>query len=407
MRPRGAQEGSVAVLRAPAADIPDPPLCAAEDAAAGLDVRPSAGPRECRKAAAAQHAVRSLPESRRLPRGRDVTASVLPRPAVRKKLTFARARIEGAAMLRLWLACGSATLAVSVATADPASDCSQHQDADRRIRGCGEFIRQNPRHPDLFKVHHNRAMAYWKKGQHDAAIRDYDKAIELKSGVTTLYYDRGTLLLMKKQHDRAIADFDKALALNPRDDNSLFQRGSAFFAMGQYVRAIQDFDKAIEINPRSARTFFQRGNALLMSKQAGKAVDDYSKTIALNPKLASAYLSRGLGYEVLGRTQEAIADLKTSLALDPRLKASQDALKRLEAAAVPRGPPAAEGCDTAKEPKKCQATRALLQQLKTDPKAARWNNDVDFEYAKGDDEQSMLFKFMLESIPARAPRPKG
>ena len=92
--------------------------------------------------------------------------------------------------------------------------------------------------------------------------------------------------------------------------------------------------------------------------------------------------------------------------LDPRLKIGEEGLKRIEAAAVPSDPAAADFCGKAKEPKKCLSTRALLQQLKTDAKAARWSSDVDFEYAQGDDELNTLFKFMLESIPSRAPQQK-
>ena len=305
------------------------------------------------------------------------------------------------AMAWVWL-----LLAVPVARADPASDCSQHQDTERRIRGCGEFIQQNPPPPGPVQGLPQPWPCLLEEGQHDSAIRDYNKAIELNAGVLSLFYDRGTLLLIKKQYDRAIADYDKALALNPRDDNSLFQRGAAYADKGQYDRAIADFTKALEINPRSARTFFNRGSSHLKSKQADKALSDYSKAIELDPKLAVAHANRGLAYELIGRNQEAIADFKKSLVLDPRLKIGEEGLKRIEAAAVPSDPAAADFCGKAKEPKKCLSTRALLQQLKTDAKAARWSSDVDFEYAQGDDELNTLFKFMLESIPSRAPQQK-
>jgi tetratricopeptide (TPR) repeat protein len=308
-------------------------------------------------------------------------------------------------MRRIALAGLALIVTVPVAGANPAADCSQHQDADRRIRGCSELIRQNPRHPDLFKMYHNRALAYWKKGQYDPAIQDYNKAIELNSRIHGLFYDRATLFLIKKQNDRAIADYDKAVALDPRHANSYFNRGAAYADKGQHERAIRDYNKAIEINPRDAKTFYNRGNSHVKNKQLDKAIPDYTKAIELDPKLARAYSDRGIVYEALGRKTEAIADLRKSLALDPRIKLSQDALARLEAA-IPSDPAVAEFCGKAKEPKKCLSTQALVQQLKKDPKAARWNDEVDFTYTRSDDESSMLFKFMLESMPSQGQQPK-
>jgi tetratricopeptide (TPR) repeat protein len=307
-------------------------------------------------------------------------------------------------MLRSLIGGMGLMLAAPAAWADAAAECSQHQDAERRIRGCTQLVQQisqqNPRHPDLFKIYHNRGLAYWKKQQLDSAIPDYTKAIELNAREHSLYYDRGTLFLMKRQYDNAIKDYDKAVALNPRHANTYFNRGAAYVDKGQYDRGIQDFTKSIEIEPREAKGYYNRGNAYLKSKQAERAIPDYSKAIELDPKMAVAYGNRGLAYEAAGRKQEAIADLRKAIALDPGNKGSQEGLKRLQPPSpTATDPAAAEFCNNAKDQAKCLNTRALLAQIKKDKTAARWSKDVDFKYAKNDEEQTLLFELMLKSIP--------
>jgi tetratricopeptide (TPR) repeat protein len=310
-------------------------------------------------------------------------------------------------MWQVAIFCSVLVLGASPARADAAADCSQHQDADRRIRGCSEFIQQNPRHADLFKVYHNRALAYWKKNQHDSAIQDYNKAIELNAREYSLFYDRGNLFLIKRQYDNAIKDYDKALALNPRHAKSYFNRGAAYADKSQYDRAIQDFSKTIEIDARDAQAYYNRGNSYAKSKQPDRAILDYSKAIELNPKMAVAYSNRGLVHEAAGRTKDAIADFRKSIALDPGMKASQEGLKRLEATgSVASDPASLEFCGKAKDRTKCLSTRALLEQLKKDKTAARWNDQIDFEYAQGDQEATLLFEFMLKSMGGKAGQPK-
>lgn len=292
------------------------------------------------------------------------------------------------------------TALTSVAWADAAADCSQNQNPELRIQGCSQLIslvtQQNPRHPDLFKAYHNRALGYWKTGRHDDAIQDYSKAIQLNAREFSLLYDRATLFLMKRRYDDAIKDYDAALALKPTDAGAYLNRGAAYADKGQFDRAIKDVTKAIEINPRDARAYYNRGVSYVKTGQAERAISDFGKAIDLDPKMAVAYNNRGLVHEAAGRVKEAVADFRKAIALDAKLKASQDGLKRLESVAgSSQGSPAAVAfCEAAKDRAKCLGTRRVIEQLKTDKASARWSNDVDFQYAQGD-EVDLLFELMI------------
>ena len=62
-------------------------------------------------------------------------------------------------------------------------------------------------------VYLNRGDAFLGKGNYDRAIRDYDKAIELKPDFAVAYSNRGVAYAKKGDYPRAVVDYDKAIEL--------------------------------------------------------------------------------------------------------------------------------------------------------------------------------------------------
>ncbi len=67
-------------------------------------------------------------------------------------------------------------------------------------------------HTDLndAKAYNNRGLSYARKGQHDQAISDYDKALEINPRNAKPYYNRGIAYFEKGQYDKAWGDVHKA-----------------------------------------------------------------------------------------------------------------------------------------------------------------------------------------------------
>ena len=82
---------------------------------------------------------------------------------------------------------------------------------DLGINGCTTVI-QSGKEPNrnLAIAFHNRAVAYYAKGEHDRAIQDYDQAIQLNPTLVDAFNNRGLAYYAKGQHDRAIQDYDQA-----------------------------------------------------------------------------------------------------------------------------------------------------------------------------------------------------
>ena len=66
------------------------------------------------------------------------------------------------------------------------------------------------------------------------------------------YFARGNAKADLGQHFAAIKDYDKAIQLKPNAANAYINRGVAKGDLGQYSAAIKDYDKAIQLKPNDA-----------------------------------------------------------------------------------------------------------------------------------------------------------
>jgi TonB family protein len=116
-----------------------------------------------------------------------------------------------------------------------------------------------PKPPD-FAFYQNRANANFVMGEYDAAITDYNKAIELNSKEPTIYFSRALAHFNNKSFNLAIADFDKVIELDPKEASAYFKRGAALEKVGSFEKALSDYQKAAELDADNdlAKTAVQR-----------------------------------------------------------------------------------------------------------------------------------------------------
>jgi len=180
-----------------------------------------------------------------------------------------------------------------------ASSCPSH-DAELAIRACSAAIASG-RFGDerLAILYYDRANAYRRKGRSDDAIRDFDRAIQLKPDFTLAYNNRGNAYSDTQNYDQAIWDYEAALQLDPNFALAFYNRGLAYAAEGAQRRAIHDFDRAIALDPGNALSFNGRGNANLALGEYDLALRDFEAAMRLDPDLAYAKRGRERTVEAL------------------------------------------------------------------------------------------------------------
>ena len=73
------------------------------------------------------------------------------------------------------------------------------------------FSRAIKASPKADEAYNNRGLAYFKLGQTDNAVKDYDEALRLNGKLTDAHFNRGNAYFAQKQYDRALKDYDEVI----------------------------------------------------------------------------------------------------------------------------------------------------------------------------------------------------
>ena len=94
---------------------------------------------------------------------------------------------------------------------------------------------------------YNRGNNYYKKGELDKAINDYNEAIRINPQYFKAYSNRGIAYGMKGEFEKAINDFSEAIRINPKFSMAYKARAFTYRKLGKTDLAIADEQKAMEL----------------------------------------------------------------------------------------------------------------------------------------------------------------
>ncbi len=171
--------------------------------------------------------------------------------------------------------------------------------------------------PEDATAYHNRGLTYRDLQQHEQALADFNRAIELNPKYATAYHNRGLTYRDLQQHEQALADYNRAIELNPEDANAYHNRGVTYHYLQQHEQALADYNRTIELNPEDTTAYHNRGITYHYLQQHEQALADYNRTIELNSEDATAYHNRGLTYSNLKQHERALTDFNRAIELNP------------------------------------------------------------------------------------------
>lgn len=129
--------------------------------------------------------------------------------------------------------------------------------------------------------------------------------------------NRGAAHLASYEIDAAVADFNAALQIDPDLGSALTNRGNAHAARHETDAAIADFNAALQIDPNLAPALASRGRARLLDHETSAAITDFNAALQIDPNFAPAYGLRAEAYFAKGDTKAAQSDENRALALRP------------------------------------------------------------------------------------------
>jgi len=162
-----------------------------------------------------------------------------------------------------------------------------------------------------------RGLAYGRKGNLPAAVRDLGAAIDANRLDTEAYYSRGVAYTMMRDLDRAILDFSAALRFDPTYADAYYGRGFAYLLANRPERAIEDLDETLRRDPSRAIAWHLRGGAYALLGRPDRAISDFDTALRLKPSDAASLYERGFAYAAKADLERATKDVTTAAALNP------------------------------------------------------------------------------------------
>jgi len=158
-----------------------------------------------------------------------------------------------------------------------------------KIRAITEKI-ENPKTVDDFFL---KAYLAEIDEDKDEAIKNYDKAIELKNDFARAYYYAGAVYVGKKDLDKAMDYFKKFLELKPNYPNNVeacITIAFLYFFKYDYKNADEYLKKVLEYSPDKAEASYDIGDIYYdRIKNLDKAEEYFKRAIELKADFAEAY----------------------------------------------------------------------------------------------------------------------
>jgi tetratricopeptide (TPR) repeat protein len=203
--------------------------------------------------------------------------------------------------------------ATAVAAAPPAPDpaeilydsaraSAEAGDCDEAKRLYLELLAGTPSH---FRARHGLALVLDAQGNHQAALAELDRALDLAPEHSASLVSRGTLLGSLGRYAAAERDLKSVLRVEPSNGEALFNLGVVMTKKGLWSEAIPHLRRALEVQPGRGAAYYYLGEALNHVDDLDGALTSYRRAAELQPDNPRALYGLGIIYDRLARPDDA------------------------------------------------------------------------------------------------------
>jgi tetratricopeptide (TPR) repeat protein len=179
------------------------------------------------------------------------------------------------------------------------------------LRFFTEGMRRTPRNAMCYN---NRGVHYSSTlGNHEAALVDFNKAIEIYPGYLKAILNRAVTLEHLGRNREAIGDLQWVLGSNPNDPDIIFRMGDLRYLLNDFTGALADYNRVLGMNKLYPRIYSKRAGSQAMLGDPRASLRDAEQALEIDPKDEEAYNSRGLAKRLLGDLDAAKADFSEAI----------------------------------------------------------------------------------------------
>jgi tetratricopeptide (TPR) repeat protein len=170
-------------------------------------------------------------------------------------------------------------------------------------------------------IFNSRGSCYYQKGEYDRAIQDYDQALRINPNDADALSNRAVVYSAKGDHQQAIADESRLIDLqsDKPDADPLSSRCYERARIGQLQAALSDCTRSLSLQPSDGYTLYVRGSVSLKLKNPDASIADFNAALAIAPQHAPSLYGRGVAEQIKGDQAAANRDLAAAKALQPAI----------------------------------------------------------------------------------------
>jgi tetratricopeptide (TPR) repeat protein len=184
---------------------------------------------------------------------------------------------------------------------------------DHAVEWIARAIRRNPKAEYLASL----GTTLQQQGNHEAALKAFDKAVQLRPDDAELWRCLGNVLLELQRYDHALLSLQHVLKLDPRHQDAAYKSGVLLHQFGRFEQALAHFNRCDELLPNHAPTLQGRVRTLFSLKRYQEALADGRRVHELDPVNADICNYIGACLQSLGREQEALSWFDKALVHSP------------------------------------------------------------------------------------------
>jgi tetratricopeptide (TPR) repeat protein len=175
-------------------------------------------------------------------------------------------------------------------------------EADRAEALYRSLLAERPAH---VRARNNLALLLDAAGNHQGALAELDRALELEPENGTLLVNRGALLGAMGRYAAAERDLKKVLRVEPSHGEALFNLGVVMTKKGLWGEAVPHLTRAVELEPARGAAHYYLGEALNHVDDLPGALASYQRAAELQPNNPRALYGLGIIYDRLARPDDA------------------------------------------------------------------------------------------------------
>ncbi len=137
--------------------------------------------------------------------------------------------------------------------------------------------------PSSPNTHNNLGDVYGRQGDKQAALREFQKAIELKPNYGDAYHNLANTYMELGQPDKALENYQDAIKYNPNLWQSHQNIAAIYFAAKQYDLTLENLQKAIQVNPKNLNLRLNLGIVYLVKGDKEKGKEIFNQVLSIDP----------------------------------------------------------------------------------------------------------------------------